>query len=271
MKHIIINILLLITLKVNCQNKNIQLPKGNGFEVKYSDTSLTPIFSIYMTKKEGVSFEGINLPLEKLNDTVSKYLFKFPSKILNTRAHIYADMDIPYQQIEALTYQITKGSLFKVVHITDNFDYKKKGIPFRLHRTSIKKKVIKKEQNAIVVDIPFSMDFGEEIISNFYDLNFKKVKQLLKKINYSYVKIYHKSKVIINGKKISLKNEKEIYKLLKGKDFLFLEPNEKISYNVFIKNLSIFYKNFKNDKVLFPFIEMSTELQEIIKSRNIKF
>ena len=49
------------------------------------------------------------------------------------------------------------------------------------------------------------MDIGEEIIENLYDLNFKKVKQLLKKCNYSYVKIYHKSKVIINGLEVSLK------------------------------------------------------------------
>tara|TARA_R110002167_G_scaffold86317_6_gene233751 strand:+ start:8488 stop:9288 length:801 start_codon:yes stop_codon:yes gene_type:complete len=253
------------------QNKNIPLPNGIGFEVRYIDTSITPIFSIDVTQKGKVSFEDIDLLMVNLNDTISKYLFKFPSKILNIKAYIYAHKKIPYQQIEDLKYEITKGSLFKIVYITDAYDEKLKGIPFRLHRTSIKKKVIKKEQDEIVVDIPFSMDIGEEIIENLYDLNFKKVKELLKKCNYSYVKIYHKSKVIINGQEVSLKKEKEIYSLLKGKDFIFLEADNKVSYSVYLKNLSVLHKSFSNDEALFPFIEISSELQEIIEDKKIKF
>ena len=115
------------------------------------------------------------------------------------------------------------------------------------------------------------MDIGEEIIENLYDLNFKKVKQLLKKCNYSYVKIYHKSKVIINGLEVSLKKEKEIYSLLEGKDFIFLEADNKVSYNVFLKNLSVLHESFKKDNVLFPFIEISTDLQKIIRSNDVKF
>lgn len=62
----------------------------------------------------------------------------------------------------------------------------------------------------------------------------------------------------------------KIYKLLKGKDFIFLESNKKISCNTYLKSLSVLTKNFKNDEVLFPFLEISRDLQEIIKGEKIK-
>ncbi|WP_445748537.1 hypothetical protein [Polaribacter sp.] len=271
MKQIAIIILLLNFIKTNSQNRNIQLPNGYGFEIIDNDKSLNPILSIYITKNNEVTFEDIDLPFEKLGDTIFKYFYKQPNHLyLDVKGYIYVDKTASYEKIENLKQKLTKGNLYNIVYLTEASEKIFKGIYYRLHSTSFQKNENIKEDE-LVVEIPYSSFIEEEIIDNLYSLNFKKVKKLLKNSKYSYVKVIDANKIIIDNKMYSIENRDLIINFLNNKDFILIETNKKITYDTYIKNLSILYEALKNKKSLFPFIEISSDLKSILEKEKITF
>ena len=73
MKKKILLTLLLVNSICFGQKEVIELPKNYGFTVKYSKTSITPLFSIYISKKGNVRFENIKLSVKQLGDSLLKY------------------------------------------------------------------------------------------------------------------------------------------------------------------------------------------------------
>lgn len=264
-------IVLIIVNQSFCQKKEINLPKGFGFKIEYSNYSITPILNTYVTKKGKVTFENINLPIEKLGDTVFKYINKQPEQlILNVQSHIYGDKKTPYKYIEAVKTQLGRGSSYKVLYRTDNFADITKGLIVRLGKSLVSEIKAPIDKNSIIMDLPIILDPIQDIVDNLYDLQFDKAKKGLKNYKYCKINFYSSKKVIINGMKISLKDEDKIYNVMKGNDFFFVFTDENLCYQDYIKNLSLITKSYKKHEKYIDLIDISLELEKKLKENNIK-
>ncbi len=274
MKKKIIIFVLLFGVNFYSQNRNIQLPNGYGFDVKYSDTSITPIFSIYITKEGKTSFEHISLPIEKLGDTIFKYREKIrPDLVPFIIHHIYADKNTPYKFIDAVKEQMSRAQMFLLLYRTDNFDDITKGITYKLHRflnPKIQLPILEENGDLIFEDIPIAMSPIEEIVENLYTLQFEQAKLNLQNYKYVLVSISDSESVLINNKKISLKEEMQIYDAMKNNDFFIISVDENLKYEDYIKNLTTIVKSYKKYEKHISLIEITIGLQKILEEKKIK-
>lgn len=255
-----------------CQEKKITLPKGYGFEINFSNNSITPILKTYVTKNGKITFENINLPIDKLGDTVYKYRNKQPIDLaLDVQNHIYADKKTPYKYIDAIKYQLRKGTTYKIVYRTDEFNDITKGIPLMLSEfIEIRNQVKENENNIIIEDIPLVFDPAQDIIIDLYNLKFNKIIKTLKNSKYVTIRIYHKNKIIINDNKISLKDEEKIYKTIKNSDFYFVFTDKNLCYEHYIKNISLLTKIYKSHKKQLDLTDIPLNLEQKLKENKFK-
>lgn len=265
-------LILFISNSIFTQNKNIKLPNGNGFEVKYSDTSITPIFSVYVTKKGKVSFEDIKLPVEKLGDTICKYSNKVrPDLIPFIINHIYVDKTTPYRYIDAVKEQMSRARMFRVMYRTDNIEDISKGLTNVLHRYL--KPAIKEpgeENNLIFGEIPIVRSLEDQIIENLYTLQFEQAKLKLNKFKYVVITINDSESLLVDNKRILLKETEQIYDAMKNNDFFIISVDEDLKYEDYIKNLTTIVKSYKKYEKHISLFEISIGLQKILKEKNIK-
>ena len=272
MKKILTVILMMQNLLLTAQNKNIKLPKGYGFEVKYSDTSITPIFSVHVTKKGKVSFEDIKLPVEKLGDTIFKYRNKIrPDLMPFIINHIYADKKTPYKYVDAVKEQMSRARMFRVIYRTDNTQDISKGLTYSVHRYL--KPAIKEpgeEKSLIFGEIPIVRSLEDQIIENLYTLQFEQAKLKLNKFKYVVITINDSESLLVNNKKILLKEAEQIYDAMKNNDFFIISVDENLKYEDYIKNLTTIVKSYKKYEKHISLFEISIGLQKILKEKNIK-
>lgn len=270
MKKITLIILLLVN-QTFCQKKEISLPRGFGIKIEYKKNTTTPILKTYVTKKGKITFEDINLPIDKLGDTVYKYRNKQPIELaLDVENHIYADKKTPYKYIDAIKYQLRKGTTYKIVYRTDEYDSIPKGLPLMLNEFVEIKNQEKTNENDIIVDIPLVFDHAQDIIIDLNNLKFDKVKNTLKKYKYTTIKIYHKNKIIINDNKISLNNESEIYGVMENSDFYFVFTDKNLCYENYIKNISLLTKIYQKHKKALDLTDISLNLEKKLKEYHFK-
>jgi biopolymer transport protein ExbD len=272
MKQIILVLILLFTININSQKEKIELPNGYGFEVKYSDTSITPIFSVYVTKEGKTSLEHINLPIEKLGDTIFKYRNEVrPDLVPFINHHIYADKNTPYKYVDAVKEQMSRAQMYSVMYRTDNIDDISKGITNKLHRYL--KPAIKEhgeENDLIFGEIPIVRSLEDEIIENLYTLQIEQAKLKLNKFKYVVITINDSESLLVNNKKILLKEEEQIYDAMKNNDFFIISVDENLKYEAYIKNLTTIVKSYKKYEKHISLFEISIGLQKILKEKNIK-
>lgn len=266
-------LILFISNSIFTQNKNIKLPNGYGFEVKYSDSSITPIFSVYVTKEGKTSLEHINLPIEKLGDTIFKYRNEVRQDLVPFIIHhIYADKKTPYKYVDAVKEQMSRALMYSVMYRTDNSIDITKGITSRHHKYLLPEIIdpIQETDDVIFEDIPIVLNPVEEIIENLYTLQFEQAKLILQNYKYVLIAINNSDSVLINNKKISLKEEEQIYDAMKNNDFFIISVDEDLKYEDYIKNLTTIVKSYKKYEKHISLFEVSIGLQKILKEKNIK-
>jgi len=270
MKKISIVFIILAINFCQAQKNEIELPKGYGFEYKFSDTNITPINSVYISKKGTVIFEDEKISVEELGTHLFAYKNKLPVEYMTSIVtQIYADKRTSYKIVNAVKAQLSSALLYNVVYRTDHIEDVTKGLGVRLYKSLIpeKKEVIAENDDVIFIQA-VGLDPISQMIEDLYKLDFPKAKQILKEYKYKKIRIYSKNRVSIDGKKIKLSDEKALYNAMDGNDFLLVFPKENISYETYLKNTSILRKSYKKYKKQFILIEISIGLQKILEERN---
>lgn len=266
-------LLLLISSLVFGQETEIALPESYGNEVKFSNKFITPLFNVYINKNGKVRFENIDLSIEQLGDSIHKYANKIdPTLRISLIIQIYADKKTKYKNIEKVKSQMSKALALRAMYRTGVFENINSGILVRLNKTSLDSdfKLLKsiRETNQ---KMGVGQDSIFEMIDNLYELKFRKAKAIMKSYKYKKMKIYNNKKILIAGKKYKLNNMKKIYKELSNIDFIITYLNPKMSYDIYLKNYALLKKVFKENNKFLPIIEISSDLEKIMRKRKQEF
>lgn len=260
-------LLLLISSLVFGQENEITLPESYGNEVKFSNKFITPLFNVYINKNGKVRFEDIDLSIEQLGDSIHKYANKIdPTLRISLIIQIYADKKTQYRNIEKVKSQMSKALALRAMYRTGVFENINSGIFVRLNKTSLDSdfrllKSIKETNKKMGV----SQDSIFEMVDNLYEKKFRKAKTIIKSYKYKKMKIYNNKKILIDGKKYKLNNMKKIYEELNNIDFIITYLNPKMSYDIYLKNYALLKKVFKENNKSLPMIEISSDLEKIMK------
>ena len=258
------------------QKEAIELPKGYGFTVKYSKKSITPLFSIYINKKGDVTLENIKIPnIEQLGDSLLKYREQLRPEFMPWLITlIHADKNTSYKHVENVKSQMSSALLLSTIYRTGHIEDINSGLGVRLNRKSlIPEKKLPAEENTddmFFEDIGIIEDPIFRMVDDLYDLKFSNAKKILKSYKYKKVTFYNDKKLIINGQKIRLTNKQRIFQELKDTNFIFTFPSAKMTYETYIKNVSILVKIYEENKMTKAFIEISSDLQKIMKKKKVK-
>lgn len=274
-KNFLIVLLLLVSSICFAQKEAIELPKSYGFAVKYSKTSITPLYSIYINKKGDVDFENIRVPVTQLGDSLFKHSRNLrPDLLVWLITLIHADKNTPYIHVENVKSQMSSALLLKTVYRTGHIEDINSGLSVRLNRKSLipERKLAAEENTGDIIfeDIDIVEDPIFKMIDDLYGLKFSSVKEILKSFSYKKVTFYSDKKLKINGKKFSLEDKESIYKEIKNTDFVFTFPNPKMTYGTYFKNIALLTKTYKDNKMSPAFIEVSSDLQKILKREKIR-
>lgn len=262
-------LLLLISSLVFGQETEITLPESYGNEVKFSNKFITPLFNVYINKNGKVRFENIDLPIENLGDSIQKYASKIdPTLRISLILQIYADKKTQYRNVEKVKSQMSKALALRAMYRTGDIKNINSGIFVRLNKTSLDSdfKLLKsiRETNQ---EMRIGQDSIFEMIDNLYGLKFKKAKAIIKSYKYKKMRFYNNKKLLIDGKKYKLNNIRKIYKKLSNVDFIITYLNPKMSYDVYLKNYALLKNVFKENNKFLPIIEISSDLEKIMKKR----
>jgi len=138
MKKISIVFIILAINFCQAQKNEIELPKGYGFEYKFSDTNITPINSVYISKKGTVIFEDEKISVEELGTHLFAYKNKLPVEYMTSIVtQIYADKRTSYKIVNAVKAQLSSALLYNVVYRTDHIEDVTKGLGVRLYKSLI--------------------------------------------------------------------------------------------------------------------------------------
>ncbi len=257
------------------QKEAIELPKGYGFTVKYSKKTITPLFSIYINKKGDVRFENIKLSVDQLGDSLLKYREQLRPELMPwLLTLIHADKNTPYKHVENVKSQMSSALLLSTIYRTGHIDDINCGFSVRLNKKSLipekKLPIVENTGDILFEDISITQDPIYQMIDDLYELKFTSAKKILKSYNYKKVAFYNDEKLKINGKKFRLDDKEGVYKELKDTYFVFTFPNPKMTYETYIKNMSLLTKIYKDNKMSPAFVEISSDLQKIMKTQKIK-
>lgn len=265
------------------QKENITLPNIKS-EVKYSKTTITPIFSVYVNTNKEVYFENQKVPVEKLGDTIFKYKNQFsPYKTLILQVHILADKKVDYSLIDKVKTQIHSAKHHRLIYRTGEYlEDIASGIFFfdlfdKFGALHYKEEPKLEEEEYIVetLEVPLPFDHKERTLKDkLYNLEFNEAKALLKKFKYAKIKFIGNKKVLIDGKKYKLATPEVIEKLIQKKDLVIATFSEKLSYNDYLKNIivlkKIYRKNKKKQLKTAFYFEISGELQQEMDKKDFK-
>ncbi|MCL7765401.1 hypothetical protein MPF19_18430 [Polaribacter sp. Z014] len=263
----------LILLFVSCfvfgQEIDITLPKSYGNKISFSNQFITPLFNVYLNKNGKVRFENIDLSIEQLGDSIHKYVNKLdPINRISLIIQIYADKDTYYSNVEKVKSQMTKALALRAMYRTGIVEDINSGIMVRLNGTSLDSDYkLLESMKEINQNMGVGQDSIFEMIDNLYELKFNKAKAILKSYKYKKMKIYSNKKLIINGEKYNLNDMQKIFKELKNVDFIITYLNPKMTYDIYLKNLALLKKVFKENNIFLPIIEISRDLEKIMKKR----
>lgn len=251
------------------QETDIILPKSYGNEVKFSNKFITPLFNIYINKKGKVRFENIDLSIEQLGDSIYRYANEIdPTLRIGLITQIYAHKKTQYRNVEKIKSQMSKALALKAMYRTGIFEDINSGILVRLNKTSLDSdfKLLKsiKETNQ---KMGIGQDSIFEMIDYLYELKFKEAKAIMKSYKYKKIKIYNNKKLLINGNKYKLSDMQKIFDELSNIDFIITYSNPKMSYDIYLKNYALLKKVFKKNNKFLPVIEISSDLEKIMKKR----
>jgi len=276
MKEKILILFLVVGSICFAQKEAIELPKGYGFTVKYSKKSITPLFSIYINKKGDVTLENIKIPnIEQLGDSLLKYREQLRPEFMPWLITlIHADKNTSYKHVENVKSQMSSALLLSTIYRTGHIEDINSGFSVRLNKKSLiqekKLPIVENTGDILFEDISITQDSIYQMIDDLYELKFTSAKKILKSYNYKKVTFYNDEKLKINGKKFGLDDKEGIYKELKDTYFVFTFPNPKMTYETYIKNMSLLTKIYKDNKMSPAFVEISSDLQKIMKKKKVK-
>lgn len=255
------------------QDKTITLPKTEGFELKYSNRSINPLFSIYINKHKEVYFEHIKLDsLIQLTDTINKYRSKLRSESFAfANFLLHADHALPYSTIDSVKSLMSSVNIKRVFYCTNELGDLTSGIG-RRNQASLRYRKIILSGETIPVEINREPPKGIRVVKHpietmrdeLYGLQFDLAKKSLLKFKYKKVDLVNDKHLIIDDEKIELSNDNKIYKEIKDLDFYFLSSDPKMSYNDYIKNLTVIINVLKKYEIDTPSLEISNSLKQIL-------
>lgn len=260
---------LLISSLIYGQETEITLPVSYGNEVKFSKKFITPLFNVYINKNGKVRFENIDLPIEYLGDSIQKYANKIdPVLRISLIVQIYADKKTEYRNVEKVKSQMSKALALSAMYRTGDFENINSGIFVRLNKTSLDSNFkLLKSREETNKKLRIGKDSIFEMIDNLYALKFKKAKAIIKSYKYKKMRFYSNKKLLIDGKKYKLNNIKKIYNELNNSDFIITYLNPKMPYEVYLKNYGLLKNVFKENNKFLPIIEISSDLERIMRKR----
>lgn len=273
MKTKLIIIALFFNSICNAQIESIQLPKSKNFEIKYSNNYVTPLLKVYVDKQNNVYLKDSLININDLGNRI--FLFKKSLRlenIANLKVLLYADKKTNYITVDRVKSEISSAKIPHVFYRTNNIDDITSGLGLK-NQGSLNyiKKPLRKAQKTdevVIIDFPGIREHPIKILKNkLYDKNFNYVKFKLKELKYINIELLNGKKLKIGDKKVRLSDTEKIYDLIKNLDFYFITVKSNLNYNEYFKNISTLIKMYRNKKVDIPFIEISGELQRLLKSK----
>lgn len=268
MKKFIVFIILINTLSIFSQRDKMILPNGFGREIQFSNTFITPLFSVYLNKNKELYFEDKKLNFEQLGDTIFKYrnLIK-PDLVISTIIQFYGDKNLSYRDVENVKDQLISASMLRFMYRTDNIEDVSKGFFVRLGKATYPKKDKPLTKNALK-KIGIGKNSIDEVEDELYNFNFEKVKTLLKRFNYKEIYFIKNGKIKIGKEKFSSEEINKVFDLLKETEFVFLNTSPKTSYKDYLRNLILLSNLYKENKKRFALIEITNRLKQRMNKKN---
>ncbi|MFY0629862.1 MAG: hypothetical protein JXR05_05735 [Flavobacteriaceae bacterium] len=268
---------LILTSFCFSQQKDIKLPKSEGFEIKYPKNTITPILSVYINKKEEVFLEDIKIDsLPELGNYIIEHRSKLdPSLVPFVLMFLHADSELKYSIIDKIKSELSSAYVWRVFYRTNHIEDITQGVGLRNQAAlSYRKSAIKIDTLDSNVEFIEVIDLIkkhpiEELRDDLYALNFELVKTKLSKYKYKKMEFFSENELKIGDKLIKLSNEEEIFNELKDLDVYFISSNKELKYGDYLKTISTITKLYRAKKRSIPYIELSFELIRILKKKGI--
>lgn len=277
----IASILLFILLLTNYtfgQDKNIELPKTVGYEIKYSSQFITPLFSIYVTKDKEIFFENIKLDnVTQLADTVNKYRGKLrPEKMIYAKLLLHAERSLKYSTVDDVKSALSSIRVPRIFYRTNHINDIESGLVIRNQASLSYKPIISNGVKQEEVGEEFYEELNikkhpiQIMMDELYALDFKTAKKSLLEFKYKKVEFIGDRNMKINGKKIDLSDKEQLYQEIKDLDFYFLSSHSKLTYEDYIKNVVAIFNVLRAYKIDTAAVEISNELKKILQEKKIR-
>lgn len=294
---ITIGIIWFCVFGLNAQIHSIQLPKGEDL-ISISKTSITPIYSLYVDKKESIYLEDEANALSDLakalayNRSQLEELQKFHVKIF-----LYIDQSVKYTIVDKIKTELASANFYNLVFKTNTIEDKDllSGFSIKNHQSffhieDIKKRLTKKEDakikryNDSIAKLskdesdsflmfpppPPPVDVTYELRHRIYTNQQEVVDEVLE--GKSYNKLVLTNSGLKNGNSnIEIKDDAQFIETLNSKDITFISFDQELTYSNYYKFITLHRQLLKKGLVTKPYLELSNEIIKIHKKANIKF